>query len=181
MPSEMREREDRAVWVIGRVLRVSGADSLGVMVVAGLALVYCLVAGHFGVIPFCVVALGAGWIERAGRDRLAGGRGRAFPLLRVSQLVLLLTVCVYAVWRLMTWDAREILAVAESSPLAGALLDGLPDRDLLVPFLDLAIRVFYILLIVLSVVFQGGMWVYYRRAERIAGGLERAPAPPVVS
>ena len=172
------EQAGTAQNTLGKVLRVASVDSLSVLVIAGCALALCLLAGYWMECLFCGGALGAGALEWRGRRRLASAVAGGFRMLIISQLLLLAVIVVYAVWRLFTLDAGELLDLLRRYPLAGRFLADYPQPRLIKPVLEVSLNLTYGLLIVLSMLFQGGLAVYYALARRrLAGRLVPPPAP----
>ena len=154
---------------LARVLRLARVDGMGVMAFAGLFAVLAATGGDtFGAIVGLLVAA-AGAIELHGAALLRAGEPRGMGWLVGSQAYLLLAVLAYCGIRLTSLDLPPIpdgmqAMVEESAAQAGL---SVPD------YLRTVYRLSYGLIAFATVIYQGGMTIYYlRRRAAVAAALE---------
>ncbi len=165
--------------VLARVLRISGID--------GYTLVF--IAGGFGLISAScrdwlgaatgALAAGAGLIELHGRRRLRAGDSGGVGWLVRSQWVLLTVILAYVAYQLRYFDAPELLTAVEKNLATFQRRLGIEPTsiahtfDLTQPQLrELAtqtVHLAYIVVGVSSILFQGGLALYYHRATQAIG------------
>ncbi len=165
--------------VLARVLRVSGID--------GYTLVF--IAGGFGLISASCgdglgaltggLAAGAGLLELQGRRRLRAGDSGGVSWLVRSQLMLLTVILLYIVYQLRTFDAQSLLDSLEKTLATAQRSLGLEPTPLASTF-DLTsqqlktltiqtVSVSYMATGVASILFQGGLALYYQRRAQVIG------------
>lgn len=149
-------------------MRVARFDGLSVLGVAGaFALVSAASRDVSGAIIGLLVAA-AGAIELHGVTLLRAGRGRGMGWLISSQLYLMAILLAYAAIRLARPDISTIRAVvtvelAEQIRQAGMSVD-----EFLLEFL----RLVYVGVAAVTLLYQGGMTIYYvRRRAAVAAAL----------
>jgi len=151
------------------VYRVARLDGMSVLFVAGLFAVLAALAGDFvGAIVGLLVA-GAGALELHGAALLKQGETRGVNWLVGSQLSLLVTILVYCVVR---WFHFELPPIpADMKPLLQNAADQLD-----VP-VETYLRLLYHIVLwavaLVSIIYQGGMALYYLRRR---GAIIRALA-----
>ena len=173
--------------VLRRVIRFSRLNGWSVVICAGLCAVISL--GFGDLVSFAVGALVAvgGVIEVRGCRRLRRRDPDGMRLLVRSQLMVLGVIWVYAVPRLLSFDAgylqdqvipnlREVLSASGSdldSLLASA---GLNAKDI-VPLVHLFFVVLYGSVMFVTLLYQGGLALYYRHRTAVVTAALRAPIP----
>jgi hypothetical protein len=156
-----------------RVLRIARFDGLGVLVVAGgVALISASYKDVSGASVGLLIAA-AGAIELHGVSLLRASRTSGMRWLLSSQLYLLTTILVYVGFRLARPDIAWILQFISASPAAdvfeqAAVQQGVTLKQLI---LD-SFKQFYICAAVLTVLYQGGMMLYYlKRRDAVEAAL----------
>jgi len=166
---------------LAKVLRISGLDGFTLtFIAAGFGLISVFYEDWLGAWVGGLAA-GAGWLELHGRGRLQAGDARGMRWLVRSQLVLLTIILLYVAYQLHRFDPEPLLAKVEESlasaqrsvglevtPLADSL--GLTKRQFL-EFAQHTVRVAYVAVGLVSILFQGGLAFYYHRQEQ---GVARA-------
>jgi hypothetical protein len=148
-----------------RVTRVARFDGLSVLIVAGgFALLSAASRDVSGAVIGLLVAA-AGAIELHGATLLRSGRD-GMRWLVSSQLYLMAVILGYAGFRLLkpdvAWMLPYVTGEAAEPILQAAQQQGMTVEQLLIG----AMGMFYLLVAVLTLVYQGGMTVYYLRRRR---------------
>jgi uncharacterized membrane protein HdeD (DUF308 family) len=160
-----------------RVLLVSAIDGWSIVAIAGLGTLITLALGDLVGLVVGVLVLAAGVIELRGRRQLQRRDPNGMRLLIRAQLLLLTVILVYCVSRLGSFDADT--AMANLTPEMEAILkeNGLERADVL-PLVQTAFYATYSIVAVVSVIFQGGLTLYYRsRAAAVTAALTPTPEP----
>ncbi len=157
-----------------RVLLVSAIDGWSIIVIAGLGTLLTLVLGEFSGLLVGLLVMLAGAIELRGRRRLLRREASGMNLLVRAQLFLLSVILVYCVSRLGSFDGET--ALANLTPEMEAMLKeaGLERADVL-PLVQMMFYVVYCTVAFVSVLFQGGLILYYRSRT---GAVTEALATP---
>lgn len=165
--------------IVNRILRLSGINGWCVTVAAGLgALVSFVLMDVIAAITGAIVAAG-GITELRGRKALLRGDATGMRKLFLAQLIVLAMVWTYAVTQLLTFDAAALIAGLPAD-VHTMIADAAIDPDTLRQMLTIANLAVYGALIVATLIYQGGLAIYYRhRAPLVAAVL--AAQPPVVS
>jgi hypothetical protein len=165
-----------------RVLRVARFDGLSVLLVAGLFALLAAGAGDVqGALIGVTVAL-AGAIELHGVSLLQHGDARGLDWLVGSQVFLLVVLLGYCGWRL-THVELEPLRAAFHSSLRMPLMQQMwaANRELGLTeetFLQQIHTMTYASLAIATLIYQGGMTLYYqRRREPVTRALEAEDLP----
>jgi hypothetical protein len=159
-----------------RVLRVARFDGLGVLIVAGgVALISASYKDISGALVGLLVAA-AGAIELHGVSLLRAHQPSGMRWLVSSQLYLVATILAYVGYRLARPDVSSILQFISASPAAdvfeqAAVQQGVTLKQLI---LD-SFQQFYVCVAVLTVLYQGGMTLYYlKRRNAVETALQDA-------
>ena len=149
-----------------RVLAISRFNGWSVIVIAALGLLLTLLLGDLVGTFIGLLAVVAGWMEVRGHRVLRRHDPAGMAWLVRSQLFLLSVILVYCVTRLGSFDADT--AMANLTPDMEAMLKeaGLERGDIL-PLVRTAFLATYLTLAIVSVIYQGGMALYYRSKTRL--------------
>jgi len=149
-------------------MHIARLDGLGVLTIAGVfALVSALLRDEVGTVIGLVVA-GAGAIELHGVALLRHGAERGMHWLMGSQLLLLVVVLGYVGLRLSHVDIammKPLLSAAQQQVIvqSGLSVDA---------FLRMIYKATYVLVGVITLLYQGGLTIYYqRRRTAVAAAL----------
>jgi len=156
--------------VIRRLLGVSLVNGLSVAVVALLSGVVALVRQDIVAVGWCMLAVTSGFMELHGRSRLVLGKPAGAGWMTAAQFWLLATIWLYA-W--LRWRDFEAEAFWESLPAlaqdqvnrqiaAAGILDD--ERPAFLAYLNAAIC---LSLALTSLVYQGGLALYYAFKQRV--------------
>lgn len=175
--------------VLRRVIRLSRLNGWSVVIFAGLGvLVSLLLLDPIGLATCLLITLG-GVIEVRGSRRLRRRDPDGMRLLVRSQLVVLGVIWVYALPRLLSFDAtylqdqvipnlREIMA-ASGADFDSLLAQAGLDAKAIVPLVHLFFVVLYGSVMLATLFYQGGLALYYRhRAAVVTEALRAPPAVP---
>jgi hypothetical protein len=154
-----------------RLLAVARFDGWSIIVAAGLGLLLALAQGARGFAGVSLLALFAGVAELQGRRLLLRGDPAGRGWLVGVQAVLLALVWAYAWYRWQHFDAmgfwHQLPAPIQSQLSLQMALAGLdPEFDRVV-LLELTNRLTCATLAFVTLLYQGGMILYYRRSARV--------------
>ena len=158
-----------------RVLLVSAIDGWSVAVIASLGVLLTLIIGDWLGTGIGLLVLAAGVLELHGRRQIMRRDSDGLKQLVRAQLFLLAVILVYCTSRLGSFDADT--AMASLTPDMEALLKeaGLERADIL-PLVRITFFATYGGVALLSLLFQGGLILYYRRKTRLVTAALTAPA-----
>lgn len=158
-----------------RVLLIAVIDGWSVIGVAALGTLLALALGDLSSLVVGLLILAAGIVELRGRGQLLRRNAAGMRLLVRAQLALLAVILVYCVSRLGSFD--EGLVLDNLTPDLEAMLkeNGLERGDI-VPAVQMMFYAAYGTVALVTVLFQGGLALYYRsRTPRVT---EALAAPP---
>ena len=150
-----------------RVLRVANMDGLSVMLIAGVLALAAAASGDYRGAAIGLLVAAAGAIELHGAGLVRAGERRGMQWVVASQPYLLLVLLGYCLLQLAHFDLSLLRAaltdeMRETIRQAGYTVDA---------FLRLVYRLTYLTLAFTTVIYQGGMTVYYLRRR---GAVEAA-------
>lgn len=148
--------------ILARTLRVAAIDGGSVLLVASLFAILAAAGGQAAIASFGLAGAAAGAIELHGASLLRHGYQRGMRFLIGSQPLLLLTILGYCAWRLQHVEIPPIPEWARDSLQLSADQLQLSVDD----YLRLVYRLTYWGLAFVSVLFQGGMTLYYLRRRK---------------
>lgn len=164
-----------------RVLFISAMDGWSVAIFAGLCTAVSLLAVEWVGVGIGLVITGCGVMELCGRAQLKRGQADGLAWLIRAQMIILIVICLYAFAKLLTFD--EAALMAEVTPeMRSALIQAGVAIDDFRPWLKPVVYTLYLTVIGVTLLFQGGLALYYRscRAKVRAALAPRAPSalPP---
>jgi len=162
-----------------RVLTVSRFNGWSVIIVAGLGILLTLVIGDL--LGTCIGLLVgfAGGMEVRGSRKLGRRDPAGMTLLVRSQLLLLSVILIYCVTRLGSFDADT--ALGNLTPDMEAPLKELGlERGEILSMVRSTFYITYVTVAVVTVFYQGGMALFYRRRTALVSeALAAPPQPPL--
>ncbi len=159
-----------------RVLLVSAIDGWSVIAIAGLGILLTLLLGDLAGLVVGVLVLVAGIIELRGRRRLQRRDASGMALLIRAQLLLLAVILIYCASRLGSYDQESMLANLTPDMQAVLKESGVEVADIL-PLVQLVYMATYSLVALLTLLFQGGLVLYYRsRTPLVTAALTEPPS-----
>jgi len=161
-----------------RVLAVSRFNGWSVIIFASLGILLTLLLGDWlGTIIGGLAAV-SGWMEVRGHKKLRQRDPDGMKWLVRSQLLLLSVILVYCASRLGSFDADT--AMGNLTPDMEAVLkeSGLERGDIL-PMVRMAFFATYLTVTVVTLIYQGGMALYYRSRTRFVTEALTTPPEPV--
>jgi hypothetical protein len=164
-----------------RVLFVSALDGWSVAFVAGFStLLSLLFSGWIGVVIGALITAG-GIIELRGRNRLMRGDAGGMSALVCAQLIILGTFWIYSAGNLLAYDEAAIMAQITPDIREAMSQLGVTVADLQAMMKPVFFG-FYLVIMLVTLLFQGGLALYYhsRRAKVAAALAARSPAPPAM-
>jgi len=148
-----------------RVMRVARFDGLSVLIVAGGFALLSAASRDVSGAAIGLLIAGAGAIELHGVGLLRAGQ-EGMKWLISSQLFLMGTILVYAGFRILrpdvAWMLPYVTGEAAEPILQAAQQQGLTVEQLLVG----AMSMFYVLVAIITLLYQGGMTIYYLRRRK---------------
>jgi hypothetical protein len=158
-----------------RVLVVAGIDGWSVIVIAGLGILLTLLLGDFSSLLVGALVLAAGIMELRGRRQLRRRQVAGLQLMVRAQFFLLAVILVYCASRLGSYDQESMLANLTPDMKAALKEAGVQVADI-IPLVRMMFAAIYGTLAVLTLVFQGGLILYYRGKTKLV--TEALTAPP---
>jgi len=160
-----------------RVLGVSRLNGWSVVVVAALGALLALALGDLVSVAIGAMVAFAGGMEVRGHKQLRRRNADGMKLLVRSQLFLLSVILVYCASRLGSFDGDTVMG--NITPDMEAILkeSGILRSDIL-PLVRLAFFTLYISFAAVTLIYQGGLALFYRNKTRLV--TEALHAPPTV-
>ena len=158
-----------------RIARIAAINGWSVAVLGALCLLVSLL--EFSVVGILVslAALASGCMELSGRRRLKQNRPEAGRWLAGSQLLLLAAIVLYSAYNLLLFDPKVNPEEMPPRPSHNALVCFGSHERRRKNGIARIIRILYLSLIGGTVLYQGGLCLYYTLATR---KLDRAAAEP---
>jgi hypothetical protein len=154
-----------------RVLRVANIDGLSVLAVAGILALAAAAAGDYAGAAIGLLVAAAGAIELHGAGLVRAGETRGMKWVLASQPYLLAILLAYCVLRLTNFDAT-LLRAAMTDEMRDTIQQAGYGVD---EFLRLVYNLTYGTLAIATLIYQGGMTLYYlRRRAAVEAALEEA-------
>jgi hypothetical protein len=162
------------VDTLERVIRLARTDGRLLLVIAGLfAAMSAMGLQQIGAIAGCLAA-GCGALEVHGANLLRQGDPRGLRWLVRSQLALLAVIAGYVVARLLTFDPELMRSLITDEMRTTFAQAGIQEEDIL-PMVKAVYQFMYGAVAFVSLLYQGGMALYYRRkAPAVEAALEDA-------
>ena len=161
-----------------RVLRTAKVNGLSVVIIASLGALGSLLFGDLvGTAVGVVVAYG-GWTELTGQKQLLRGEVEGMRQLVRAQWIVLGAIVVYCVTRLASFDSESVMGNLTPA-MRAELTDAGVDMSAILPMVQLLFYVMYFSVALVTVIYQGGMAIYYRRRTAVVGEALAARLRPV--
>ena len=163
--------------ILKRVFFISAMDGWSVVVLAVLGSLASLLLGDLSGVFIGFLVLAAGIMELRGRRRLRRRDASGMQLMIRAQIFLLGVILVYCVARLGSFDAET--AMGNLTPDMDASLRELGmTRAQVLAYTRTMFYAVYSVVAVVSLLFQGGLALYYRRCTGAVG--EALAVPPAL-
>jgi hypothetical protein len=161
------------------VLLISALDGWSITVIAGSCALTSLILSAWMGVGVGLILTMAGVIELCGRAQLMHGQPAGLTKLTAAQLLILFTVCAYAAANILTYNEAALLA--QISSRLHEYQPGIGVADLQ-PILKPLYFAIYLAVIGFTVLFQGGLALYYTsRKAGVAEALRgRSATPPAL-
>ena len=162
-----------------RVLAISRVNGWSVVIFAAFGTLLTLLMGDFSSMGVGVLATAAGWMEVRGNRLLKRRNLDGTKWLVRSQLFLLVVVLVYCASRLGSFDGET--AMGNLTPDMEAVLHeaGIAKADIL-PMVRIAFFAIYASFAIATLIYQGGLAIYYRsKIPAVTEALTMPPRPRV--
>lgn len=171
MPASPAEKNLR------RVLLISAIDGWSIALFAGLCTLIALLFASWISVIIGALITAAGVIELRGRGRLVRGDPTGMSGLVGAQLIILGTIWLYSLVNLITYNEAAIVAKITPELRNALSQSGFEVEDLL-PMLKPAFFGFYLVVMGVTLLFQGGLALYYHsRRPRVVAALTTPVAP----
>ncbi len=131
------------------------------------AIVCTAIAIPFGSISGGAIGLAlsaSGFMEIKGRHQLKLRQDNATTLLAGSQLLFFMSILFYSLYQLATFDAQSIIKYIPKEYYDLVLMDVYGTEEAFGKMVQMMHRVIYIVVIVGSLIYQGGLLVFYKVA-----------------
>ncbi|MDI1337479.1 MAG: hypothetical protein PSU94_14955 [Lacunisphaera sp.] len=161
-----------------RVTGLSRINGWSVVLVAGLGGLVALAMGDWLSVGLGLLVGGLGWLEVHGHRLLRKRDVTGMKWLIRSQMLLLGLILAYCASRLGSFDAENMLS--NLTPDMEAMLKeaGLNRADI-VPLVHQMFLALYISVALASIIYQGGLALYYRsKIQLVTEALTMPPVPP---
>ena len=161
---------DESSVLIQKIMRVSTINAWSVLFIAGTFAVLSMLALSFPGVAVGVAVAIAGPLELHGQKRLEDNPMQARTWMMGSQLWLMTCVLIYCSWRVLSLDPDNPFVVFGDAAQVFELVQifGIPRAYLASLFVQ-AFYITYGLIAGLTLIFQGGLTLYYRaRIGRLA-------------
>ena len=162
-----------------RVLGMSRINGWGVVIFAVLGTLIALLMGDLSSVGVGVLVTIGGWMEVHGHHLLKRRNPDGMKWLVRSQLFLLAVILVYCAGRLGSFDGEG--AMGNLTPDMEAVLQeaGIAKGDIL-PLVRLAFFATYASFAIATLIYQGGLAIYYRsKVDAVVTALSSPPRPRV--
>lgn len=158
--------------ILNRLLRLARLDGTVVLALAGAFALASAVGGNRLEVLIGVLIAGAGALELHGAGLLRAGEVRGISWLVASQLYLLTAVLGYVALRLVSFDPALINLIMNDT-LRQRYLDAGLTHAQIDQVVEWSYYLTYAILGVVTVLYQGGMAIYYfRRRDAAARALD---------
>jgi len=162
-----------------RVLFISLLDGWSVIAFAAIGTLITLIFGDLSGVAVGVLIAVAGTMELRGRKKLQRRNPEGMTLLVRSQMFLLAVILVYCASRLGSFDEGSVMGNLTPDMEAMLKEGGLEKADIL-PLVRTAFFATYGGVAIATILFQGGMALYYRRKTSLIAAALSTPKIPVV-
>jgi hypothetical protein len=161
--------------ILRHVLRVARFDGLSVLFLAGFFALVSAASGDVSGAAFGLLIAAAGAVELHGMGLLRGADRRGMSWLVASQLYLLSVVLGYVGYRLANPDSDPLLKMAKSALTDEIRQAGMDPVQFMAEF-PRELRLLYMAVGGLTILYQGGMAVYYmRRRAAVEAAIDEDP------
>ncbi|HTJ79122.1 MAG TPA: hypothetical protein VL357_09010 [Rariglobus sp.] len=167
--------------ILHRVMKIARLNGRSIVIVAGICALISLAGGDIvgGVIGLIVAAGGA--VELRGCRKLQQhDADEGITLLIRAQWIVMGAICAYALGKLFSYDAQT--AMGNMTGDMKTIIDqfGLSSADIN-RILTPVFYAIYVTVLVVTVIYQGGMVIYYRnRREAVREALTAVPVIPAL-
>lgn len=162
-----------------RVLLISGIDGWSITLFAGLCTLISLLLGEWIGVSIGALITAAGVLELRGRKRLIKGEADGMSGLVRAQLIILGVVLLYSLQNLLAYDETALMAQITPEMKNALSQAGIAIADF-EPLIKPVYFSLYLTVIALTLLFQGGLALYYHsRRGKIVEALSARRAPPL--
>jgi hypothetical protein len=149
-----------------RVIKIARLDGMSVIVVSGLCALVAAAMGDLVSAFFGLIVAAAGCGEWHGAKLLRRGEARGLDWLVRSQLYLLSVILIYAMTRMASYDPEYVRSLITPEIKQIFQEAGMSVEDIM-PLVRRAFYAGYGTLAVVTLIYQGGLALYYRRRAAV--------------
>ncbi|CAM2848292.1 hypothetical protein [Rariglobus hedericola] len=162
-----------------RVLVIAAIDGWSVALFAGLCTVISLLMGEWIGVFIGAIITSCGVLELRGRKQLITGKADGMKWLVRAQVIILATILLYSLENMLAYDEAALLAQLTPEMRSYLSQSGISVDDLR-PMIKPVFFGFYLIVMGVTLLFQGGLALYYksRKAKVTAALAERNAVPP---
>ena len=157
------EKTDNASALTQKIMRISTINAWSITLIAGSFTLLSLIGLSVPGVIVGAAVTAAGFMEMHGQKALQEDPGRARTWMVGSQVWLMACVLIYCGWRLLSLDPDNPFVVFGDAGQVFQLVEalGIPMKYLASLFIQ-AFYITYSLIAGLTILFQGGLALYYR-------------------
>lgn len=170
----------KAEKTLKRVLFISAFDGWSIIVIAVLGILITLAMGDYSGLAVGLLIAAAGGMELRGRKLLKRRDPSGMKLLVRSQLFFLAVILVYCATRLGSFDEATVMGNSTPDMEAAMKELGIQKADLL-PMVRSTFFALYSGVALGTLIYQGGMTLYYRAKTKLVTEALSPPPRPKVS
>lgn len=150
--------------LLRRVVIISGINGWSIALLAGAGTFIALLFGSLAGVLTGLLITSSGLMELNGRKMIKDGRLEAGKWLTASQLWLMGVIICYSCYQMLSFEPTQLLE--SLSPQLKEMIEaslGLPSQAIAAVASQIY-YVFYIAIIIAAILYQGGLWLFYRNS-----------------
>jgi len=148
-----------------RIFSISKMNGWSITIVAGIFTLFSLLSGDISGIIISGFVTCCGIIELFGRSKLLKYEDQSAVILPGSQILLLITIWIYAISNLLT-ISPESIKKSVSQDILMLMSSFLGSQSEVFNLVTEVLKMTYISLIIVTAIYQGGLAIYYRKGTR---------------
>lgn len=159
-------------------MRIAFANGLSIVIIAGGATLFSLLFTDWTGVLVGLLVTSGGAMEMYGRYLIGKGDKKGCQWLMNAQLLLIAVIAYYCGLQLRNFDADELMGHLPQELETSIAQAGI-DIDRMKPIFTLMSKVLYGSVIFLTLIYQGGMYFYYRkRRPAVLAAIDQSALTP---
>ncbi len=147
-----------------RVVIISGMNGWSIALLAGAGTLIALLLGSWVGFLTGLLITASGVMELMGRKMIKEGQPEAGKWLATSQLWLLGVIICYACYQMIYFDAAQLLEILTPGQIKIIETGFDLPTQAFTTVISQIYCLFYITIIIVSILYQGGLWLFYRKS-----------------